>query len=243
MTRYGLIGRSLGHSFSPGYFAEKFQRLGIRARYDAFELETIDQVDRLRRMDDLAGFNVTIPYKQAILDHLDAVDDEAAAVGAVNTVAVRGGRWIGYNTDVTGFAESLAPLLGDVHTKALILGTGGASRAVAHVLRRWEMQVVFVSRTKQAEDVIGYRDIDRSVLTDFLLIVNTTPVGQHPDIDATPLENPDGIGGLHVVFDLVYNPDPTRLMREASQRGATARGGREMLELQAEAAWGVWHHH
>lgn len=243
MTRYGLIGRSLGHSFSPGYFAEKFRRSGIDARYDAFELETIDEVERLRRMDDLAGFNVTIPYKQAILGHLDDVDAKAAAIGAVNTVVVRDGRWVGHNTDVIGFAESLAPLLGDVHTKALVLGTGGASRAVAHVLRRWEMQVVFVSRSKQAEDVIGYDDVDHDVLTDFLLIVNTTPVGQHPDVDAMPLENLDGLGELHVVFDLIYNPEPTLLLAEAADRGAVTCGGREMLERQAEASWRIWHHH
>lgn len=241
MRKFGLIGATLGYSFSAGYFADKFTREGITdARYDSYELGDIAEVKQLLQDPDLVGFNVTIPYKRAILPYLTAIDPEAAAIGAVNTVVLTPEGPVGYNTDVTGFRDSLKPVLRSHHQRALILGTGGASAAVWHVLRHLGLQCVYVSRSPEGPDQVHYQDLRAEALDHFKLIVNTTPVGQHPDITARPDIPYDGVGKQHILMDLVYNPETTAFMQAGLDRGATVLNGLRMLHGQAEAAWDIW---
>lgn len=249
MVRYGLIGRSLGHSFSRGYFTEKFERDDLRDhRYENFELDAIDELPQLLRdFPDLAGFNVTIPYKRAVVDYLDQLDPTAARVGAVNTVVRRtDGTLFGYNTDVIGFAETLEPFAsmaalqgGDRSGPALILGTGGASDAVVEVLRQWDLAYRLVSR-RPAGARIGYDDLPALDWETPRLIVNATPVGTAPQVDARPDVPVERLGPQHLVTDLIYNPRQTALLRAAAASGAQTANGLRMLHGQAEAAWALW---
>ena len=241
MRNFELIGASLGHSFSAVYFAEKFAREGITdARYDAYELGEIAEVEQLLQDPELVGFNVTIPYKRAILPYLTAVAPEAAAIGAVNTVHLTPEGPVGYNTDVTGFRDSLKPVLRSHHQRALILGTGGASAAVWHVLRHLGLQCVCVSRTPNGPDQVHYQDLRAEAMDHFKLIVNTTPVGQHPDPSARPDIPYQGVGKQHILMDLIYNPETTAFMQAGLDQGATVLNGLRMLHGQAEAAWYIW---
>lgn len=241
MRKFGLIGGALGHSFSPGYFAEKFAREGITdARYDAYELGEIAEVEQLLHDPEMVGFNVTIPYKRAILTYLTAIDPEAEAIGAVNTVHLTPEGPVGFNTDVTGFRDSLKPVLRSHHQRALILGTGGASAAVWHVLRHLGLQCIYVSRTPEGPDQVHYQDLRAEALDHFKLIVNTTPVGQHPDTSSRPDIPYEGIGKQHILMDLIYNPETTAFMQAGLDQGAAVLNGLRMLHGQAEAAWDIW---
>lgn len=245
--RYGLVGRHLGHSFSRVWFTEKFAREGIDATYSNFELTDIAALPRLLQDDaQLCGFNVTIPYKQAIIPLLDGgIDATAARIGAVNTVRrMPDGQLRGFNTDAPAFAESLRLLLEGrgAPLKALVLGTGGASRAVAAALEAMGIDRVHVSR-KAGAGHITYADLTPAVVATHTLIVNTTPLGMWPDTASAP-ELPYGaITPQHACFDLVYNPDPTEFMRRAAARGAATASGIGMLRLQAEGAWRIWQGH
>ena len=237
---YGLIGYPLTHSFSPKYFAEKFEREGIDAEYRAFELPNIAGFPELvEETADLRGVNVTIPYKIYIIPYLDRMTEAALGVGAVNCVDIRDGKLTGYNTDVTGFAESLKPLLKSHHKYALVLGTGGSSLAVKYVLEELEIEYVSVSRTKKPEG-LTYDELTIPLVKASTLIINTTPVGMHPKVEDHPALPYEGITERHLLYDLVYNPEETKFLTLAKGRGATIKNGLEMLHLQAEASWRIW---
>lgn len=242
--QYGLIGRKLGHSFSRDYFTRKFAVGRIDAEYLNFELPDIGGLPGLlASRPQLRGFNVTIPYKQSVMPLLDGgIDPVAEAVGAVNTVRrMPSGSLRGYNTDAPAFAESLRRMAGaaPLPQSALVLGTGGASRAVSAALRAMGVEVVFVSRTP-GSGCIAYAEADGEVVRDSRLIVNCTPLGMWPDILSAPDIDYTALTPQHLCFDLVYNPDPTVFMRLAAAHGARVRSGLEMLRLQAEGAWRIW---
>ena len=244
---YGLVGRALGHSWSASYFADFFARTGRDAEYRNFEIADlasefpvlIDSTPQLR------GLNVTIPYKQQIIPLLDALSPEAQAVGAVNVITIepRAGRrplLTGHNTDIIGFRETIRELIsGGNHRSALVLGNGGASRAVCHGLRQLGVSPVVVSRTPEAGQ-LGYADLTPDVMHSHTVIVNTTPLGMWPNTDAMPSVPLDLVDSRHVCYDLVYNPDPTLWLRECSRRGAAVCSGLAMLHRQADAAWKIW---
>lgn len=245
MKRYGLIGYPLGHSFSQKYFTEKFDRECVDARYDLFPLESINELPGLiHDTEGLAGFNVTIPYKQDVIQFLDEMDDQAREIGAVNVVKitrqVNGAyRLKGFNSDAYGFAESIRPMLGPSHKRALVLGSGGASKAVIFSLRRLGVEPVVVSRRPSA-GMLTYAAIDKEILMNYTVIVNASPVGMSPIIDACPDIPYEFLTPRHVCFDLVYNPEETLFLQKASAAGAAVKNGLEMLHLQAEGAWKYW---
>lgn len=239
---YGLIGFPLGHSFSQSYFTEKFQNEGIKARYVNFEIPRIDMIRGIVADEKaLCGFNVTIPYKQKIIEYLSAIDPIAAEIGAVNVVKVgKNGRLKGYNSDVFGFTESLLPLLQPfVHKRALVLGVGGASRAVCHGLKSLGLTVTQVSRRPGVGNLL-YSDLSEEIIKEHTVIVNTTPLGMYPDVNTFPNIPYKGITPHHVCFDLVYNPETTTFMKFCEEQGAKVKNGLEMLHLQAERAWQIW---
>lgn len=245
MKHFGLIGQSLKHSFSKKYFEEKFGATDSLYTYQLYELGTIGEVADLIYNERLSGFNVTIPYKQTILPYIDELSDEALQVGAVNAVKVEhsqmGKPYLkGYNTDVYGFEQSLQPLLNPNHIYALILGTGGASKALAYVLDKLNIGYKFVSRQSRGENMLSYSDVDSSLLTDYHLVINATPQGMYPDVDQCPDIDYEGLTPMHLCYDLVYNPYETLFMDKAMQHGATVKNGMQMLQLQAEKSWEIW---
>ena len=242
MKRFGLIGKKLGHSFSAKYFAEKFEREGLQGcDYSLYELPEIECVKEFMLTPDLVGFNVTIPYKQQIIPYLDALDEQAREVGAVNCVKIeRDGRRVGYNTDVDGIRLSLDKLLGEEKVSAaLILGTGGASQAVQYVLRERGIDYKVVSREKDKAD-LTYDDLTQEVMATHRLIINASPVGMYPACDNCPNIPYAMLSGSHFLFDLVYNPLTTRFMELGAEQGAATLSGIDMLYAQAESAWKIW---
>lgn len=244
MDTYGLIGYPLGHSFSKGYFTRFFEEEHIDAEYKNFEIPSIDKLTEvLHRETALRGFNVTIPYKQQVMTFLDEVDPAATAIGAVNVVKVmhHDGRLYlkGYNTDVIGFSDSIRPLLKPRHTHALILGTGGASKAVDYALRQMGITTQFVSRTPSV-DILTYEALTPEVLVQYTIIVNTTPLGMHPKVDACPPLDYTQISSQHLLFDVVYNPAKTLFLQRGEQADSAICNGMEMLIGQAKAAWRIW---
>lgn len=241
---YGLIGKKLGHSFSAFFFNDKFKREGIDESYHLFPLKHIEDLpDLLAGHSDLKGLNVTIPYKQEVIRFLDSISDEAKEIGAVNVIKIendnKGRKLCGFNTDCIGFEESLKPLLHQRVKKALILGTGGASKAVAYVLSKLNIEGKFVSR-HPSDGELSYKDLDEKIIQENLLIVNTTPLGLYPDIEGCPDIPYKGITPEHICYDLIYNPEETLFMKKCKEQGATVKNGMEMLELQAKAAWHIW---
>ena len=244
MRRFGLIGRSLSHSFSARYFAEKFEREGLseQCRYDLFEIPEVECVrDMLASMPELEGYNVTIPYKQQIIPLLDGLSDEARNIGAVNCVKVlRDGTLVGYNTDVDGIRLSLDKLLGGCEIDAaLVLGTGGASQAVQYVLGERGIPYYIVSRDA-AKGNITYDDLDAAVLDSAHLIINASPVGMYPHHDKAPAIPYEALSSRHYLFDLVYNPEYTLFLECGANHGAHTLCGLDMLYAQAESAWKIW---
>ncbi len=238
MRRFGLIGYPLSHSFSPKYFADKFSREGIiDCRYDLLEIPTIEEVQQL--LDgSIEGINVTIPYKEQVLPYLNAIDAEAEAIGAVNTIKISDGEIKGYNSDIYGFEHSLLALLdGERPEGALILGTGGASKAVKYVLDKCQIAYKVVSRSRG--DLL-YSELTDTILNTHELIINTTPLGTYPNILAKPQIPYNNLSNRHFLFDLTYNPRITAFMQEGIDRGAKTLNGYRMLELQAEKSWAIW---
>ncbi len=246
MKLYGLIGYPLSHSFSPGYFKNKFERESIDAVYKAFTLEDVSKFPELiQAHPDLCGLNVTIPYKEQIIPYLDDIQGDAEKIRAVNTIAFdRSGnslRLIGFNTDAQGFEQSIKPYLKNHHNRALILGTGGSSKTVSYILDRLKIQHLFVTRRKKDDPrIIQYSDLDSHIIKEHTFIINTTPVGMHPDISQKPDIPYEGITFRHFLFDLVYNPSVTSFLKEGKRKGAVVENGLNMLRLQAEASWHVW---
>jgi len=254
---YGLIGFPLTHSFSGNYFAGKFKKEGITdASYDLYPLEDVNAfADLLKHKPELTGLNVTIPYKETIIPFLHELDETARAIGAVNTILISKGSdsvnaliLKGYNTDVYGFRQSIKPFLESHHERALILGTGGASKAVAYVLRNIGVDCYFVSREKKTLNPertpdskhFVYGEINEYVMKHFPLIINTTPVGMYPAVDNCPALPYEFITPSHFLFDLIYNPEETRFLAEGRKRGALTLNGLSMLQQQAEKAWEIW---
>lgn len=241
MKQFGLIGYPLSHSFSKGYFTQKFQQEGIAdCQYDVFPLEKIDDFIALcDSYKNLAGLNVTIPYKEKIILFLDQLSEEAAEIGAVNTIKFIDGKKIGYNSDCYGFEMSLRPMLKPHQASALILGTGGASKAVEYVLKKLNIHYQYVSR-KKSGTAISYDDLNESIIQHSTIIINTTPIGMYPNVDAAPQIPYQFIGESHLLYDLVYNPEKTQFLKEGELRSAQTKNGLEMLYLQAERSWEIW---
>ena len=286
MRTYGLLGKSLKHSFSQAYFTSKFQRQVIakdvaqdasqdsakdvaqdatqdsakdvaqdsakdasqdstkdvpqEERYFNIELDSLVGIKDLPEMQGLAGFNITIPYKQEIIQHLDELTPEAKAIGAVNCVEIIEGRWVGHNTDYIGFKRTLLPLIENRVETALILGTGGASLAVAYVLKELGIRYFFVSRNPQNNQTCSYEQVTPLLLEKCKLVVNTTPVGQFPHNVEKPDLDYSSLTDQHVLYDLIYNPETTAFLQEGISRGARYCNGRSMLEIQAEESYKIW---
>lgn len=246
MDKYGLIGYPLGHSFSEGFFNQKFYSEGIDATYVNFEIPTIQEFKHIIQDNpNLRGLNVTIPYKEQVIKYLDELDAETAKkIGAVNVIKIvslpKGKKkLVGYNSDIIGFTQSIEPLLQPHHQKALILGTGGASKAVYHGLLSLGVQSTFVSRNP-AKGQLSYEQLTAEVMAEYTIIVNTTPLGMYPKINECPNIPYDLLTPNHLLYDLLYNPDETLFMRRGKQYGAEVKNGLEMLLLQAFAAWDIW---
>lgn len=246
MKQYGLIGYPLSHSFSKKYFAEKFEKENIKnCEYNLFPIENINLLPQLI-LDNptLCGLNVTIPYKESVIPFLDELDETAQAVGAVNCIKIGGqGNDLylkGYNTDVYGFRQSIKPFLEIQHERALILGTGGASKAVAFVLKKIGIDCYFVSRNKGPEKSFSYEELNENVINAFKLIVNCSPVGTYPNINEAPAIPYEFITSSHLLYDLVYNPPETEFLKRGKSQGAAIVNGLSMLQQQAEEAWNVW---
>ncbi|MGL4582359.1 MAG: shikimate dehydrogenase family protein [Flavobacterium sp.] len=240
--RYGLIGKNIDYSFSRAYFAEKFEKLkNNNSEYVNFDLQSISEFgDLLESQKNLRGLNVTIPYKQSIIPYLDSLSKKAKAIGAVNTIQItKSGKLKGYNTDWYGFYYSLKPLLKFHHKRALILGTGGASKAIEYALKKLGLKYTFVSRTKDTNTLL-YSELTEEIMAKYTLIINTTPVGTFPNVDLMPEVPIDYLSERHIVYDLIYNPEETALMKAAQLKGAIVKNGYEMLVLQAEKAYKIW---
>ena len=244
MDRYGLIGYPLGHSFSINYFNEKFENEGIDAVYENFEIPQIEDIKEIiDAHPDLRGLNVTIPYKQAVMKFIKELSPEAKTIGAVNVIRIehRGNKAVlkGFNSDVIGFVRSIEPLLNTYHQRALILGTGGAAKAVEYGLQQLGIESLFVSRTKK-QNAITYEEVTPELVKTHCVIVNCTPKGMYPNIDECPALPYEAIDNHHLLYDLLYNPDETKFLRKGAERGATVKNGLEMLLLQAFASWEIW---
>ncbi len=254
MTTYGLIGYPLGHSFSRKFFTEKFAKEGIDAQYLNFEIPSIEEFPNIiKNNPTLKGLNVTIPYKQQVMQYLDDISEEAKAIGAVNVVKVSKEGLTGYNSDVIGFVNSIKPLLKPHHKKALILGTGGASKAIRYGLeKKLGVETAFVSRRRPdgsphkggdiqgTERVFTYEEVTAEVLKEYEVIVNCSPVGMYPHVDECPALPYEALNENNLLYDLVYNPLETLFMKKGAAQGATVKNGLEMLHLQAIASWEFW---
>lgn len=246
MRRFGLIGYPLEHSFSKIYFTEKFESENIEnCQYMNFPIESVDKLTALiSENKDLVGLNVTIPYKEKVIQYLDAIDNTAKEIGAVNTIKIdrlqSGYKLVGYNTDAYGFHSSLVPHIKKVHKKALILGTGGASKAIAYVLNMLGIQYIYVSRNPRMENHISYKDLDSDLMDNCKIIINTTPLGMYPEVNKSPDIPYESITTDHLLYDLVYNPEMSKFLEKGAKRGAFIKNGLLMLHLQAEKAWEIW---
>lgn len=239
MKKYGLIGRSLGHSFSKAYFTKFFDDQKIDAEYFNVELSEISEISKVFA-DAPAGLNVTIPYKEQVIPYLDTLSEEAKAIGAVNCIQFQDGKTIGHNTDAFGFHQSIKPFLTNKHERALILGTGGASKAVAYVLKSIGIDVLYCSRNPEGAKHFGYDEINNHMLNACKLIVHTTPVGTFPDVDRC-IDLPfEFLTDQHLVVDLIYNPEKTMLLQRSELAGAQILNGETMLRQQAMQSWEIW---
>lgn len=239
--RFGLLGRNISYSFSRAYFTEKFKTENLAlCSYENFDLPNLKNFDRVLKTPNLRGMNVTIPYKEEVMPFLDELDETAAKIGAVNTIVFReDGSTKGYNTDYIGFQKSIAPLLSNNVTAALILGTGGASKAIIYALNNLGINTQYVSRNR-SDNAISYEDITEEIMQSHQLIVNCSPLGTFPDIDAKPNIDYSLLTANHVLYDLIYNPTETAFMKAGLKRGAKVSNGENMLVGQAEAAWKLW---
>lgn len=240
--QFGLVGKNIGYSFSKAYFSEKFQKENLPTHaYENFDIEGIFEFPGiLKNNPNLKGLNVTIPYKEVVIPFLDKMSKNASKIGAVNTIKLFGnGKTKGYNTDFYGFKKSLKPLLKKHHQKALILGTGGASKAVAYALRLLEIDYILVSR-EASEHTLTYDEIDASTFEEYQIIINCTPLGTSPEVELCPGIPYEYFTRKHIAYDLIYNPEETTFLKKAKEKGAVIKNGHEMLVFQAEKAWNVW---
>ncbi len=261
MKKYGLIGFPLGHSFSEKYFTEKFKKANLNTyQYSLYPLENIKDFPKLLAKDkELYGINVTIPHKIEVMQFLDEVDAAAKEIGAVNCIKIVHGdtvkslfsgelctfkpsdfKLIGYNTDAYGFEKSILPFIKNHHKKALILGNGGAARAIKYVLKKLKIKFKFVSR-KPEKDMLSYTDLTADILKEYQIIINTSPVGTYPKADECPDIPYQFLTDKHLLYDLVYNPEETMFLKKGKEKGAAIKNGYQMLELQAEKSWEIWH--
>ncbi len=238
MKQYGLIGKKLSHSFSPSYFSKKFMELGVNAQYLAYELEQIDEVKTLFAKS-INGFNITIPYKEEIIPFLDGLNEDATEIGAVNCVENIDGKFIGHNTDWVGFKDSLLDLIGSSRDNALVLGFGGAAKAVVYALKKLGIKYKIVSR-QQGDKFIKYDELNEEIILNHSIIINTTSLGMYPHIDTFPELPYDHISKAHFLYDLVYNPELTLFLEKGKNKGASIKNGHDMLILQAEESWRIW---
>ena len=240
-VRFGLVGKDISYSFSRGYFTKKFADLGLEDHsYENFDFQAIEEIqDVLDNNSDIKGMNVTIPYKQEVMPFLTELDPEAEKIGAVNTIQFSKNGLKGFNTDAYGFKNAMAPFLKPHHTKALILGTGGASKAVAYVLGELGISYVFVSRNP-GKNKISYDQVTEEVLKEHTILINCTPLGTHPNIEQRPALPYEFITDQHFLFDLIYNPEKTAFLAAGEAKGAQISNGLRMLELQADRSWEIW---
>src|SRR6056297_161196 len=239
--KFGLLGKNIAYSFSKGYFSSKFSDLGLsNCSYENFDIEDISEfTEIIENTTNISGLNVTIPYKQAIIPYLNELEASAKAIGAVNTIKISPSGLKGYNTDAYGFQKSIEPYLKNHHKKALILGTGGASKAVAHILKKLNIDFKFVSRTAK-NNGFTYESLNQRIIEDFTIIINCSPLGTFPNITEKPCIPYTFITKYHLLFDLIYNPEKTAFLAQGEAKGATILNGLRMLELQAEKAWEIW---
>lgn len=241
MAKYGLVGRDISYSFSKAFFTTKFEQEKRKDTYHNFDIPAIDQLkDIIAKEKGIKGLNVTIPYKESVIPFLDRVDKEAKKIGAVNTIKIlKDGRLAGYNTDHYGFAKSLANLLPLEAKTALILGSGGSSKAITYVLDAMDFEYKVVSRA-ESEDTITYKELDQEIIENHYLIVNCTPVGTFPNVQDCPNIPYQYVGDKHLLFDLIYNPRETEFLKRGFAKGARVTNGLKMLEYQAKKAWAIW---
>ena len=243
MKKLGLLGKNISYSFSRNYFAEKFKNDEISNEfcYDNFDIQSINEfLEVLKNNPDLIGMNVTIPYKQEIIPFLDNLSDNAKEIGAVNTIKISSNeKLIGHNTDYFGFTESLKPLLKPHHKKALILGTGGAAKAIAYGLKQLGIEFQYVSR-KKTDETISYSELNQEVFDEYQIIINCSPIGTFPNIEDCPDIPYQYLTSNHIAYDLIYNPEKTTFLAKAEAQKSTIKNGYEMLVLQAEKAWEIW---
>jgi shikimate dehydrogenase len=243
MHKLGLLGRNISYSFSRSYFKSKFEKEQItNFSYENFDIDTISKFpDIIKNTKGLKGLNVTIPYKQAVMPYLDKIDKKAETIGAVNTIKItKEGELIGYNTDCYGFKKSLKPYLEPHHKKALILGTGGASKAITFVLKKLHIDFNYVSRTASKQVHYTYDDLNETIIKEHDIIINCTPLGTFPNIENCPDIPYEFITDKHILFDLIYNPSETTFLKLGKEKNATIINGLRMLELQAEKSWSIW---
>jgi len=245
MDRYGLIGFPLKHSFSKDYFNSKFASEGIDAEYINFEITSITELKSIIKNDpQLKGINVTIPYKEQVIPFLDHLSDNARQIGAVNVIKIdrkkKKTKLSGFNSDITGFKQSIEPLLKPHHRRALILGNGGSAKAIFYGLQQLGLEATYVSRQKTTEQMLVYSELNREVMESHTVIVNCTPVGMWPNVDDCPVIPYQFLTGNHLLYDLLYNPNETLFMKKGEEQGAAVKNGLEMLLLQAFAGWNIW---
>ena len=241
-NRFGLLGKNIGYSFSVGYFAEKFKSLNLEDyEYVNFDIQTIEEFPEIiKNNPNLKGMNVTIPYKEAVIPYLDKISKKAQRIGAVNTIKfTKKGKLKGYNSDFYGFKKSLKPLLEPHHKKALILGTGGASKGVGFALEELGITYTFVSREATNES-IGYKLVNATTFDNHQIVINCTPLGTSPNVDAFPPIPYEYFTSKHIAHDLIYNPEETIFLKKAKKQGAKTKNGLEMLRYQAEKSWRIW---
>ena len=243
MRRFGLIGKNISYSFSRNYFKNKFESETIsNTTYENFDIENINEFEsKLKLLPNINGFNVTIPYKESIIPFLDKLNKKAKAIGAVNTVKIsKKGKYIGYNTDYYGFKKTLKPQLKAHHKKALILGTGGASKAIAFALKSLNIEYHFVSRNASKKVSYTYSNLSEKIINTHQIIINCTPLGTFPEVDICPNIPYKGISEQHILFDLIYNPEISKFLNYGNEKGANTINGYKMLEFQAEKSWRIW---
>lgn len=237
MRKFGLIGRNISYSFSQKYFADKFKRESIEdASYEIFDLNSIEEIEKIFQIKDLTGLNVTIPYKEEILNYLDELDPISKEIGAVNCIKIQNGKKTGFNTDALGFEKSLIPHLEFHHQNALILGDGGAAKAIKFVLNKHLIHFETVTRTGN----LKFKDLTKEKVQDHYLIINCTPLGTYPNVEECPPIPYEYLNSQHFLYDLIYNPEKTKFLELGEKSGAKSKNGFEMLVLQAEKSWEIW---